>query len=265
MIDLIKELIWGSEKEEIEVEESEEEEDDEHDHRPIAEFEEVVNKNTRTSSHTVERKVEIIHFTDSNPIVVEYDEADSTGEYLVLKSVSDITAHGGALREGDVTSLQFDNEVTKVNEMSVTHREVLGTYDVEVTRQVVIDETYNKLVNEDELPDEVFNSKQVPYRRKLAVDEHDTDIYKSRYQYGFERLDGDIIHGRYYSVDEFTEPTSIKPEKNIGHVLQNSVSGNTQQLQAVSADGNMTLPESDAGEGNQDIMQVQALPETGSK
>lgn len=233
-------------------------EDDEPDHRPIVGTENVENGYKYVAEYTIERTVELIHFAQGGTLVVEYDQIEERDQKLVFKSVTDIVSAGSGYTPGPCTQLEYDNTVSTVNDMAVAHREELGTIEVTLARPTTLKETYERVVNMDELPSEVtYNG--IPDAHAVARDEDDTDFDRGWGGHGFETYDGQVVWNRSYSFETFRAPTRIETDRSMGEVLQDAVQGGASAMRAVSADGSVLMPDQEI-DGGDDVTQVQALP-----
>lgn len=238
---------------------SDQNEDDEPDHRPIVGLESSEADYSHVAEYTFDRTVELIHFAQGGTLVVEYDTIDHRDQKLVFKSFTDIVSAGSAYDAEATTTKEPGNTVSTVNDMAVAHREEIGTIEVTAARPVNLLECYQKVVNMDELPDEVVTDNGLPHRRKVAKDDGDTDFDKPWGGHGFEKYEGQVVWNRYYTFESFSAPVRVEQDKTMGEVLQNAVQGGSSNMRAVSADGNVLMPDEEIG-GGDDVTQVQALP-----
>jgi hypothetical protein len=237
----------------------EDEDDDEPDHRPIVGLETVRDSVSHVAEYEIERTVELIHFAQGGTLVVEYDNMHEDGQSLIFKSVTEVVDDGKSYQKSGTTMLGFGNTVSTVNDMAVAHREEIGTINVTVERPVTLSERYERVVNMDELPDEVILDG-VPERHLVARDENDSDFDRGWGGAGFQKYDEQVVWNLDYCHDSFDGPTSIEADRSMGEVLQDAVQGGSSAMRAVSADGSVLMPDHEVG-GGDDVTQVQALPD----
>jgi len=235
------------------------EEDDEPDHRPIVGLESSESDYSHVAEYEIERTVELIHFAQGGTLVVEYDYVEHRDQKLIFKSFTDIASAGSGYTPGACTDKEFDNVVSTVNDMAVAHREEIGTIEVSAARPVNMLECYQRVVNMDELPDEVLTNSGLPDYHRVAKNEDDADFDRPWGGHGFERHEGQVVWNRSYTFESFSAPTRVEKDKTMGEVLQNAVQGGASNMRAVSADGSVLMPDQEIG-GGDDVTQVQALP-----
>lgn len=232
------------------------------DDRPVVFTKQVDQECEYTYEETIERSVELIHFAQGGTLVVEYDSLHKSDGQLVFKSMSALTKKSGSMSRKDRgCEIQYDSVVSCVNAMAVSHREQLGTFDVNVSQPMKLQEYYELVMNDDMLPDSVKRSSGSIYPSRVRrPDGSDFDTVWGLN--GFEVYGGDVVWQRQYTFKEFTGELVVEPEKTIGEVLSESVQGGTASLQAVSASGDVMLPNEDGdpetGVGP-DITQIKAL------
>jgi hypothetical protein len=216
-------------------------------------------------SETIERTVELIHFTDGQTLVVEYDEVLDMGDEREYRAVTGLETRGNIRNsDGDFVNRVVDNTVTEVKEMAVTHRQEVDTFEVTVTADATRHKKWYDIENEAEIPDYLYSdAPNRTFTKSKAFKPNDGFEMPGGYGCNsFERMGSQLIYGRRYWVEDIRN-VEIDAEKTIADVLESSVIGGTDQLRATSANGNILLPDSDIGSSgdSSDTQWTKALPE----
>lgn len=188
--------------------------------------------------------VDLVNLSHTGPMVIEFDSWNGGAP-----TVRDILEHN---YRGWRTS---SSEVATINGHNVEYRSNLGEYQVTLKREWTRERDYEVITNLDDLPDEVLDEDGLPKPGRFKDEglDHDIDEFEETEIVGEPVVAATSWAGNY----EYEGETEIEKESSLGEVAQEAITGGTEHMTAITADGEHMLPNSDVG---QDANDVKAIP-----
>lgn len=223
------------------------------------------------------RTVELVSAVNGQNILIEYDECEQSGRTTSYSAFS--SAETSAYKP-NAASLEprFRTDLIELNESNILSRKTLGSYNVSLEQDIVVEVSGVKIVDAVEsIPAECRRHGGRPYilddaswyqdDKNYIVAKGDGPCFTS-YGYkesGFTHIEDDgeqqLVYVDSIRVQNKLRESSVEPDGSIPEVIADSIETGTDVMRAVLSDGRVVIPDDEQGiDGDgSDLMRISEL------
>lgn len=217
---------------------------------------------TRSTKHTWTRSIELVHFSNDDPMLVAYDEMVDTSNKIKYRVYEMEITHetGRAQRSYGLFSYPIkDTPQSRVNSMAVTHRDPVGSFDITMEREANVIR-HDTFIDGFPSVEDLLEAKGKYRDIEFKLDGRDVDPSDQYYAPPETVLDDATrfyrckhtdrpIWNREYEFDSWASDLNIEYESTLTNLVRDHFQGDLKDVQIITPEGQILRPDRALPEG----------------